>query len=224
MLNMKQLSRRPRVLLADDHSVIAEALKTLLAERCDIVDIVPDGRALVTRAGELKPDLIVADIGMPLLNGLDAAEQIRQTLPQVRFVFLTMIEDANLAAAALRLAPVAYVLKHSAASELLTAIDEVLNGRSFVTARLKPENWAVQKERAQQASKELTARQRDVLQLLAEGRAMKEIADILKVSEKTVEFHKYHIMKSSNLRNNSELVLFALKNGLISSQRFSSKK
>lgn len=224
MPNVKHLSSRPRVLLADDHWVIAESLKTLLSERFDVVDIVADGRALVTRAGELKPDLVVADIGMPLLNGLDAAEQIREFVPQVRFVFLTMIEDANLAAATLRLAPVAYVLKHSAAAELLTAIDEVLKGRSFVTPRLKPENWAVQKERAQQASKGLTPRQRDVLQLLAEGRAMKEIADILSVSEKTVEFHKYHIMKSSNLRNNSDLVLFALRNGLISSQRFSPKK
>ena len=219
---MSTLSR-PKVLLADDHSVMAEALRALLCNHCDIVGIAADGRALVAKAIELRPDLIVADIGMPLLNGLDAAEQIKQGLPQVRFVFLTMIDDRNLAAAALRLAPVGYVLKHSAASELLTAIDEVRKGRSFVTARLTPGNWAVQKERAEQASKELTPRQRDVLQLLAEGRPMKEIADILRVSEKTVQFHKYHIMKSCSLGSNADLVLFALKNGLISSQRFSPK-
>ncbi len=216
-------SARPRVLLADDHSVMAEALRTLLSDHCDIVGIVADGRALVATAIEIEPDLVVADIGMPLLNGLDAAEQIRQTLPQIRFVFLTMIDDPNLAAAALQLGPIGYVLKSSAASELRTAIEEVLKGKAFVTARLKPENWAVQKERAQQSSKELTSRQRDVLQLLAEGRPMKEIANVLIVSEKTVEFHKYHIMKSYNLRNNSDLVLFALKNGLISSQPFSRK-
>jgi DNA-binding NarL/FixJ family response regulator len=210
-------SSRPRVLLADDHSVISGALRALLSDRCEIIGIVADGRALVTQAVELKPDLIVADIGMPLQNGLDAAEQIRKALPQVRFVFLTMMDNPNIAAAALRLAPVGYVLKHSAASELLTAIDDVMNGKSFVTARLKPENWAVQEERAAQVSKELTPRQRDVLQLLAEGRQMKEIADILRVSEKTVEFHKYQIMKSCALRTNAELVLFAARNGLIHS-------
>lgn len=214
---------RPRVLLADDHSVMAEALRSLLCEYCDVIGLVTDGRELVTQALEVKPDLIVADIGMPLLNGIDAAEQVKQMLPRMRFVFLTMIDDANLAASALRLGPIGYVLKSSAASELRIAIDEVMHGKPFITARLKPANWAVQKERAQQASKGLTPRQRDVLQLLAEGRPMKEIADVLRVSEKTVEFHKYQIMKSHHLRNNSDLVLFALTNGLISSQTFSRK-
>ena len=216
MHDVHPTSKRPRVLLADDHSVVAEALKAMLCYHCEIVGMVTDGRALIAKATELKPDLIVADIGMPLLNGLEAAERLRQTMPRIRFVFLTMMDDPNIAAAALSLAPVGYILKHSVASELKTAIKEVLNGKSFVTPRMKPENWAVQKERAEQASKELTPRQRDVLQLLAEGRPMKEIADILRLSEKTVEFHKYHIMKSCNLRSNADLVLFALKNGLIS--------
>jgi DNA-binding NarL/FixJ family response regulator len=209
--------RRSRILLADDHSLIAESLKALLCGRCEVVGMVTDGHALVAEGIKLAPDLIVADIGMPLLNGLDAADQIRNSLPRMRFVFLTMMADPNLAAAALRLAPVGYVIKHSAASELMTAIEEVLQGRSFVTPRLKPEDWAVQKNRAQQASKELTPRQRNVVQLLAEGRPMKQIANILQISEKTVAFHKYHIMQSCNLHNNAELVLFALKNGLISS-------
>ena len=217
MSTVRTAINRPRVLLADDHSITAEALRSLLSDHCDVVGLVADGRALIAAANELKPDVIVADIGMPLLNGLDAAEQIRQTMPQVRFVFLTMMDNPNLAAATMRLAPVGYVLKHSAFSELLSAISDVLKGKSFVTSRLRPENWAVQKERAQQFSKELTPRQRDVLQLLAEGRQMKEIAHILGVSEKTVQFHKYHIMKACGLRTNSEIVLYALKNGLISS-------
>ncbi len=222
---MQQPSKpsRPRILVADDHSLMAEALRSLLGDYCDIIGLAADGRELVIKATELTPDLIVADIGMPLLNGLDAAEQIKRVLPGMRFVFLTMIDDPNLAAAALRLGPIGYVLKHSAASELRTAIGEVLQGRSFITPRLRPENWAVQKERAQQATKELTQRQRDVLQLLAEGRPMKEIADVLHVSEKTIEFHKYQIMKAHHLRNNSDLVLFALTSGLISSQTFSRK-
>jgi DNA-binding NarL/FixJ family response regulator len=207
-------AKRPRVLLADDHAVVAAALKSLLAEHYEIVGMVADGRALITKARELKPDLIVVDIAMPLLNGMDAAEQLRHSLPQVRFVFLTMMDDPKLAAAALRLAPVGYVLKHSAASELVTAIDEVLHGRSYVTPRLRPKS-AVRPEPQTKIAKDLTARQRDVLQLLAKGLQMKEIADILQVSEKTVEFHKYHIMKAFDLRSTAELVLFALKNGLI---------
>lgn len=208
---------RPRILLADDHSISAEGLRSLLSECCDVIGIAKDGRSLVELARQLNPDLIVTDIGMPLLNGMDAAAQIRQSMPHVRFVFLTMMDNPNLAAAALGLGPVGFVLKHSAASELHTAIEEVLKGRPFVTPRLRPENWAVQKERAEQVDKDLTPRQRAVLQLLAEGRQMKEIAEILQVSEKTVQFHKYHIMKAWGLRNNAELVLYAAKNGLIHS-------
>jgi DNA-binding NarL/FixJ family response regulator len=182
-----------------------------------VIGIVQDGRQLLVEAPKLKPDVIVLDIGMPLLNGLDAAEQLRPLLPGVKLVFLTMKDDPNLAAAALDLGAVGYVLKHSAASELLKAVTEVLQGKSYVTPKLRAENWAVQGARARQFTKELTPRQKEVLQLLAEGRPMKEIADILKVSEKTVMFHKYHIMESFNLKSNAELVLFALKNHLISS-------
>ncbi|MGA7137167.1 MAG: response regulator transcription factor [Terriglobales bacterium] len=164
----------------------------------------------------MRPDVIVLDVAMPLLNGLDAGRKIQEILPKVKLVFLTMQTDPNLAAAALRLGPVGFVLKHSAASELLTAIADVLRGKAFVTARLKPENWHVQESRAKQFQKELTLRQREVLQLLAEGRPIKEIAGILSVSEKTVMFHKYEIMRSLNIKNNAELVLLALKNGLIS--------
>ena len=207
---------RPRVLIADDHSIVAEGLRSLLERNYDVIGMVQDGQALLSEASRLKPDVVVLDIAMPLLNGLDAGERLRACLPAAKLVFLTMKDDPNLAAAALRLGAVAYVLKHTGASELLKAVSEVLQGRSYVTARLRAENWADREARARQFSKDLTPRQQEVLQLLAEGRPMKEIADILKVSEKTVMFHKYHIMKVFNLRNNAELVLFALNRHLIS--------
>ena len=207
---------RPRVLIADDHSLVAEALHSLLQKYCDVIGTVSDGRQLLTEAPKLRPDVIVLDISMPLLNGLDAAQHLRQSLPSAKFVFLTMKDDANLAAAALNLGPVGYVLKQAASSELLNAISDVLEGKPYVTPKLRAESWAVRRTRAQQASKELTPRQQEVLQLLAEGRPMKEVADILKVSEKTVMFHKYHIMETFSLKNNAELVLFALKHHLIS--------
>jgi DNA-binding NarL/FixJ family response regulator len=208
---------RPRVLIADDHNIVAEGLRSILEKSCEVIGIVRDGRQLLVEAPKLKPDVIVLDIGMPLLNGLDAAQQLKPHLPGVKLVFLTMKEDPNLAAAALNLGATGYVLKHSATSELLKAVFQVLQGKSYVTPKLRAESWKVQEARARQFSKELTPRQKEVLQLLAEGRSMKEIADILKVSEKTVMFHKYHIMELFNLKNNPDLVLFALKHHLISS-------
>ncbi len=217
MRQISQSDQRPRLLLADDHVMVTEALRSLLEdEGYLVVGVVSDGRALLGAAQHLRPDFVVLDIGMPLLNGLDAALGLRQALPKVGIVFLTMKDDCNLAAAVLSLGTVGYVLKHSAASELLTALKEVSRGRSYVTPRLKAENWAVRDARAQQLSKSLTARQREVLQLLAEGRPMKEIGGILNVSEKTVMFHKYHIMRCHNLKSNADVVLLALKENLIS--------
>jgi DNA-binding NarL/FixJ family response regulator len=217
MQHSSQSLTRPRILLADDHTMVIEGLRSLLEEKGhDVVGFVADGRALVEAAQELKPDIVILDISMPLLNGLDAAVQLKQSLPNVKIVFLTMKEDPNLAAAVLNLGPVGYVLKHSAASELLIAIAEVLHSKSYVTPRLKAENWAVREDRARQYSKDLTPRQREVLQLLAEGRPMKEVGGILNVSEKTVMFHKYHIMRSFNLKSNADIVLLALRQGLIS--------
>ena len=208
-------SLRPRIFFADYHAMVVQGLCALLEKDYDILGVVADGRALVAQAPKLHPDVVVVDVGMPFLNGLDAVERLIAVLPDTKFVFLTMQDDPNLAAAALRLGAVGYVLKHSAASELRTAITAVLEGKSYVTPKLRPENWAVRDARAQQYSKELTPRQRDVLQLLAEGRPMKEIAGILDVSEKTIMFHKYHIMHEFNLKNNAEIVLFALKQRLI---------
>jgi DNA-binding NarL/FixJ family response regulator len=162
--------------------------------------------------------------GPLLLNGLDAARRTKESVPTTKFVFLTMREDPNLAAAALELGPIGFVLKHSTGTELLEAINHVLRGRPYLTPRLKAEDWVATKARARQFAKDLTPRQRDIVQLFAEGRQMKEIASLLGLSDKTVEFHKHHIMEAYNLKNNVELVLFALKNGLISVDQESPKK
>ena len=207
---------RPRILIADDHAIFAEALRVYLEKTFAVIGVVADGRAMLQEAIRLRPDVIVADVSMPLLNGLDAARRIREQVPKVRFVFLTMLDDPNLAAAALELERVAFVLKRSGGQELLKAIEEILHGRSYVTPKLRPEDWVVAKTRAHQFSKELTRRQCDFVQLFAEGRPMKEIAAILNLSEKTVEFHKHHIMEAFGLKSNAALVLFALKRGLIS--------
>jgi DNA-binding NarL/FixJ family response regulator len=207
---------RARILVVDDHELVVDGICSILRNNYEIVGVAADGRELLDKAPKVKPDVIVLDICMPLLNGLDAARHLKEFLPKLKFVFLTMRDDRNLAAAALKLGPVGFVLKHSAASELQKAISEILLGKSYVTPKLRPDDWAVGEERAKQFSKELSPRQREVLQLLAEGRPMKEVANILSVSEKTVNFHKYHMMQTFDLRNNADLVLFALKQGLIS--------
>jgi len=209
-------SFRPRLIIADDHAIFAETLRLYLEKLYSVLAVVTNGRAMVQEAVRLSPDVIVVDIGMPLLNGLDAARRIKEIAPAIKFIFLTMQDDPNLAAAAMELGPVAFVLKYSSGPELLKAIDHVLHGRSYLTPKLRAVDWVESKERARQYSKELTQRQREIVQMFAEGRAMKEIADSLKLSEKTVEFHKHHIMQAFNIRSNADLVLFALKHHLIS--------
>jgi DNA-binding NarL/FixJ family response regulator len=215
---------RSRILIADDHVLIAETLRLLLEKAYTVVGTVSDGRSLITAIPKITPDLIVLDIGMPLLNGFDAGRQIREKFPKIKLVFLTMQEDANLAAAALQLGPVGFVLKHSAASELLQAVERVLQGFSYVTPKLRPDKWTM-KQRVRQFTNQLNPRQREVAQLWAEGYSIKEIAWQLNLSHKTVEFHKHKIMEVHNLKNNADLVLFALDQGLImrnSRPRFSS--
>src|SRR5277367_558932 len=206
---------RPHLLIADDHAIFAEALRGLLEKTYFVVGIVSDGRALVSEAARLKPDVVVVDVAMPLLNGLDAARRVKEQAPNIKVVFLTMKDDPNLAAAALELGSIGFVLKSSAARELRTAIDHVLRNESYLVPQLRSEDWVERKARAQQFSKALTPRQRDVIQLFAEGYPIKQIADQLNLSEKTIEFHKHHIMQSFNLKSNAELVLFALKHDLI---------
>jgi len=206
---------RPRCLIADDHVIFSDALKAYLDTTLEIVGVVSDGRALVVEAIRLRPEIVIVDVGMPLLNGLDAAHRIKEQASKVKFVFLTMQDDPNLAAAALELGPIAFVLKHSAGSELLQAIEQVLRGQSYLTPKLRASDWVEAKVRAKQFSTEMTPRQKDIVQLLAEGRSMKEIAGVLQLSQKTVEFHKHHIMMSFNFKTNVDLVLFALNRGLI---------
>jgi DNA-binding NarL/FixJ family response regulator len=211
----KRTSRRVRILIADDHVMFAEALCAYLEKAFDIIGLVADGRAMLEESIRLKPDVIVSDISMPFLNGLDGARRVREQTPNVKFIFLTMLDDLNLAAAALELGSVAFVLKRSGGLELLKAIEQILHGRSYLSPSLKVGDWAAAKARARQFSRELTKRQRDIVQLFAEGRPMKEIAGILNLSEKTVEFHKHHIMETFDIKTNAALVLFALKHGLI---------
>jgi DNA-binding NarL/FixJ family response regulator len=209
-------SSRPRILIADDHAMFAETLSTYLDKVFTVIGVVADGRAMLKEAIRLRPDVVVTDVAMPVLNGLDAAQRIREHVPKVKFVFLTMLDDANLAAAALELGSVAFLLKSSCGLELLRAIEEILHDRSYLTPKLRAEDWVAAKARARQFSRELTERQRDFVQLFAEGRSLKEIAAVLKVSEKTIEFHKRHIMDAFNLKSNADLVLFALKRNLVS--------
>ncbi|WP_051979750.1 response regulator transcription factor [Edaphobacter aggregans] len=206
---------RPRILIADDHAIFAEAMSVYLERTFNVVGVVANGRTMLEEAIKLRPDVVVTDIAMPLLNGLDAARRVKERVSNVKFVFLTMLDDANLAAAALEIGPVAFVLKRSGGRELLRAIEEILHGRPYITPELKSEDWVAAKARARQFSKDLTKRQRDVVQLFAEGRSIKEIAGILNLSEKTVEFHKHHIMEAFHIKTNADLVLFGLKRGLI---------
>jgi DNA-binding NarL/FixJ family response regulator len=208
-------STRPRLLIADDHSIFAEALKVFLERNYSVVGVVGDGRALIETARRLRPELILVDVAMPLLNGLDAARRIKEDAPDVKIIFLTMQVDPNLAAAALELGPIGFVLKQSAGTELLKSIDQVLHGKSYVSPQMRADDWFATRARARQFDRELTQRQRDIVQLYAEGRPMKEIAGLLNLSEKTVEFHKRHIMDAFHLKSNAGIVLYALKHGLI---------
>jgi DNA-binding NarL/FixJ family response regulator len=206
---------RQRILIADDHSIFAEALKVFLERTHPVVGVVADGRALIEAAARLRPSVIVVDVAMPVLNGLEAARRIKEDIPSAKFVFLTMQVDPNLAAAALKLGPIGFVLKQSTGTELLKSIDHVLHGKAYLSPQMRADDWVAAKARARQFDKELTQRQREIVQLCAEGRPMKEIAGLLNLSEKTVEFHKHHIMEAFHLKSNAGLVLYALKHRLI---------
>jgi DNA-binding NarL/FixJ family response regulator len=208
---------RPRVLLADDHALLLEALRKLLEPACDVVATVTDGRSLVQAARKLKPEVIVADIGMPLLNGLDAAQELHAALPETRLIFLTVNEDPDVAAEAFRRGALGYLLKKSAATELFTAIQRVLAGHPYITPLITSEPASVFAARAEQSQRQpgMSLRQREVLQLLAEGQSMKEAAEILNVTPRTIAFHKYAIMKQHGFRTGAELVQYAVRLGLV---------
>ena len=207
---------KPRVLLADDHALILGAFEKLLAGECEIVGQVGDGRALVTAVEALNPDVVVLDISMPLLNGLEAGRQIKQKSRNVKLVYLTMNEDPDLAAEAFRAGASGYLLKSSAASELTTAIREVAQGRSYITP-LVAEGLveALQHTSDRQPGEDLTPRQREVLQLLAEGRSMKEVASLLNLTPRTVAFHKYQMMEQLKVKSTAELIQYAVKHHIV---------
>lgn len=207
---------KARVLLADDHTLVAEAFKRLLEPEFEVVGTVGDGRALLRVAPELKPDVVLVDLNMPLLNGLDASEQLKQLLPRTKIIVLTMNEDAEIAHETLRTWASGYLLKKSAGSELLKAVREVLNGAKYVTPALEDElAGLISTDSRPEAARALTPRQREVLQLLAEGHTMKEAAAILNVATRTVAFHKYRIMHEFGLENNSDLLRLAIKQRLV---------
>jgi DNA-binding NarL/FixJ family response regulator len=189
--------RRPRILLADDHAMLLSAFGQLLAPTCDVVGAVSDGRALLEAAPRLKPDVIVLDISMPQLNGIEVCRQLQPQLPQTRWVFLTVNEDRDLAVEAFRLGASGYLLKSSAASELFAAIKTAMQQGRYLTPLIsKGVSLAMFLQQAPRPRAEpLTVRQREVLQLLAEGRMMKEVAEVLQVTPRTVAFHKYSIMQ-----------------------------
>ena len=211
------MKKRPRILLADDHRIVAEGLRGLLEPEFELVGIVEDGRALLAAAEKLRPDVIVADISMPLLNGIDSVRQMKKTHENIKVVFLTMHPDVTYAASAFEAGASGYVLKHSAPAELITAIRSALNGKTYVTPLLAGELMQFYKEKPYNRDKttRLTPRQREVLQLFAEGRSAKEIAAILNVSPRTVEFHKYRLMDDLGLKTSADLVQYAVRHGIV---------
>ena len=207
------------MLLADDHCVVAEGLRSLLAPHFDVVGVVSDGRELLAAAKKLDPDVVVLDISMPSLNGIEAARQMRTANPRTKVVFLTMHREVTYAARALEAGASGFVLKHSAPSELVTAIQEALKGGTYITPQIAGDllgSYRLGIPAGVGALGELTPRQREVLQLVAEGHSAKEIAAVLGISRRTAEFHKARIMEVLGLQTTADLVQYAIRSGLIS--------
>jgi DNA-binding NarL/FixJ family response regulator len=213
------MNKKVTVILADDHKIILEGLKNLLEEEFEVLGQAEDGRQLLSSAQKLHPDVVVVDISMPLLNGIEAVKQLKKTDPGIKVVFLTMHNDAMYAKEALDAGASGFVLKHSAPSELITAIHEALKGNTYISPNITEELMHLYKDKTNVEDNvfgKLTQRQREVLQLLAEGKSAKEIAKILHVSTRTAEFHKYNMMEQLGLKTTAELVQFAIKHGIIS--------
>lgn len=210
--------KRPRVLLADDHRLVREAFAQLLQPNCEVMGAFADGRALVAAAEKLHPDVVVLDIAMPLLNGLEATRLLRRLMPGVKVIILTVSEDPDLAAEAFRVGASGFLLKNSAASELFQAIQEVLQGRSYVTPQATRGlvGAFIDGPGSGRKSAVLSPRQREVLQLLAEGHSMKDIGRILEITPRTAAFHKYKMMEQLGIASSAELVQFAIKERVVS--------
>jgi DNA-binding NarL/FixJ family response regulator len=209
---------RARILLADDHRIVAEGLKSILAGQFELIGVVEDGRKMVEAAETLKPDLIVADISMPLLNGIEALERLRGEGLDIPVVFLTMHRETEYASLALEAGAAGYVLKHAAPEELVQAVRVALEGGTFVSPALAGELFQARRSRSRDNGEPrftLSERQREVLRLLADGRSAKEIAKVLDISSRTVEFHKYKVMESLGLKSSAELIQFAIRQGIV---------
>jgi DNA-binding NarL/FixJ family response regulator len=214
--------RRPRLLLADDHTLLLAGIRLLLEPEFDLVGSVEDGQALLAAARALKPDIILLDISMPVLNGIDAAQKLRKLQPSAKLIFLTMHSDPDFVAAAFRAGAMGYLLKRSAATELLTAIREVMKGNHYVSplvARNALEPLIAASPPGNRISDRLTPRQREILQLVAEGKSRKEIGSILNISVKTVEFHKSAIRRLLDLRTVADFTRYAIEHGVIVAER-----
>ena len=205
---------RPRILMADDHLMLLEAFRALLEPEFEVVGTVTDGRTLLEEFARLHPDVVLLDVAMPLLNGLDAGRQLKAQRRSVKLIYLTMNPDPDLASEALRLGASGYLLKSSAAQELKQAIHEALRGLSYITPLITRDVVGSLIER-RTSRPELTTRQREVLQLLAEGRSMKEVAAILDLTPRTVAFHKYRMMEQLRLKTTAALVQFAVREGIV---------
>lgn len=208
---------RARLLIADDHTLLAETCKSFLEPEFEIAGIVDNGRALLRLACEVRPEVIILDIAMPQLNGLDAGEQIKHLLPTTKLVFLTMNMSPEVAAEAFRRGASGYVVKSSAAEELVRAIRRALRSESYLSPTITKEtvDFLLRNGNAYEENKRITVRQSEVLQLLAEGRSMKEIANILDLKPGTVAFHKYKMMETLGLKSNAELLQYAIKHHLV---------
>jgi len=212
------MTNRSRILIADDHNLVAELCKRLLETEFDVIGVVSDGRALVRVAGELRPDVVVVDIAMPILNGLDAGRQVKEMLPAVKLVYLTMNPDVAVAAEAFRRGASGYLLKTCAAVEMVKAVREVLRGKTYVSSALSREtvNFLRRQDTTMiDEDDRLTTRQREVLQLLAEGKVMKEVGDILRMTTRTVAYHKYRMMEVLGAKSNAELVKYAVRKHMV---------
>ena len=208
---------RARIFLADDHSLLLDAFKKLLEPEYEIVGTATDGRMMLKMVKQLAPDLVLMDIAMPNLNGFDAGEKLKKILPDIKLMFLTVNEDADMVNEAFRIGASGYLLKSSAASELFQAIEAVLNSKNYVSPKLarSMEGAFVKNPSSQKVHGELSIRQREVLQLLAEGKTMKQVAAVLNITARTVAFHKYQIMETLDIKSNSALIQYAVKNGIV---------
>jgi DNA-binding NarL/FixJ family response regulator len=210
-------TKRPSVVIADDHAFVAEACVKLLEQEFNVVGTFGDGHALLAAVPELKPDVIILDVGMPLLNGLEAGKRIKKMVRGIRIVYLTMNTDLGVAAEAFRNGASGYLLKTSAGAELVTAVREVLKGKKYVSPLVTsdPDAFFLETRVSHMGQEKLTSRQREVLQLLAEGRSMKEVAYTLKLTPRTVAFHKYKIMERLRIRTNADLVQYAIQEHVV---------